>query len=751
MAYAGICGQDNLQPHSDPYFSQRSFQEITTYVGSAQGDVGEVQTAALRDFGGGNEVQQATFGPGFNEDSAEGSLSSFKLSFNGQQSATIGGSTGAPFTNAGIKTAIQDIPGCNCTVSVTGASSASMGFTVTFTAPANTDVSTLQLVGLTGCASCFGSIEETRHGGANDSFKVTYNGHTSTTTLTRNSTYNLVGLQAAVTQVLAPDGLSATVGGFGDDASPSERGFEVDFNGTDPIPHLIEVTNASPGVSAFVNRTDAGGPASNGGDTVTPTGNTPPVVTTPGTVTIPYRTPFTLTGSASDGDSDPLTYMWEQNDRGLTATALVKPNKVSGPLFRQFGTRLDESVYDEHAYDSPGENHTTADPSRTFPDIDQILANNTDAETGDCPGAPAPDPPETGGATNVPDKLADCYSEFLPKAAYVRPMHFRLTARDGNVGGGGVGSADTTVRLAPGTGPFLVSAPNSNVDWLAGSTHDVSWDVAGTAGNAVGASDVKISLSTNGGQSFPTVLAGSTENDGSAAVTLPSVDTNHARIKVEAVGNIFFDLSDKDFRITEPASPVVASPKKQTVSYGGSAKVTVVATDPDTAGSDLSVTRKTVPKSFTVKKVGDSGDTTLPGTATFEIEAKAVKARSLSYGGFIEIGQGNSITGSTHFRIRVRSAKVSAKAAVKPNRPRSGGKATFKAKLKAPSSAIKPHGRAYFKLGDRKLGSATVKHGVAKLRTKVKAKPGTSRLKVKFHDRHRHFLNATGKRKIQIR
>ena len=37
MAYAGICRHDNLQPHSDPYWSQWSYGEINAYVSSTRG------------------------------------------------------------------------------------------------------------------------------------------------------------------------------------------------------------------------------------------------------------------------------------------------------------------------------------------------------------------------------------------------------------------------------------------------------------------------------------------------------------------------------------------------------------------------------------------------------------------------------------------------------------------------------------------------------------------------------------------
>jgi hypothetical protein len=126
-------------------------------------------------------------------------------------------------------------------------------------------------------------------------------------------------------------------------------------------------------------------------------------------------------------------------------------------------------------------------------------------------------------------------------------MNFRVTVRDNNAGSGGAADAAMTVTIDGATGPFRVTAPNTNVNWQASSTQTVTWDVNGSNANAA---NVKISLSTDGGQTFPTTILATTPNDGTEQITVPNVTTAQARIKVEAVNNIFFDINDANFAIT---------------------------------------------------------------------------------------------------------------------------------------------------------------------------------------------------------
>ncbi len=252
----------------------------------------------------------------------------------------------------------------------------------------------------------------------------------------------------------------------------------------------------------------------NGCSVRTPVNNAAPVVNAGVDYTIPKNTPFTLTATANDPDGDPLTYGWEEYDLGPSAPPDNDNDGQARPIFRSY--------------------KATTNPARTFPSLRYILDNaNTPPATYDC-GRGAADPCLTG--------------EDLP--SFTRTMRFQVTARDNRAAGGGTASDLAQVNVNGGAGPFIITAPNTGVTWAGQSMQAVTWSVANTSAAPVNALNVKISLSTDGGQTFPIVLAENTPNDGAETLFIPNTSTSAARIKVEAVGNIFFDISNTNFNIT---------------------------------------------------------------------------------------------------------------------------------------------------------------------------------------------------------
>ena len=282
----------------------------------------------------------------------------------------------------------------------------------------------------------------------------------------------------------------------------------------DLAPHSIDTFHVK-SLEAIIAYSQTGG--GNACAVSTPTGNTLPVVTGPGNFTIPKGTPFALTASASDANGDSITYDWQEYDLGAATTAV--PNTDSGgamPIFRPY--------------------LPTTSGTRLFPSLQYIL-NNANV------------PPATYGTCGAGACLT---GELLP--AIARSMTFQVVARDNRANGGGIATATSVVTVDGASGPFAVTAPNTAVSVAGGSSLNVTWNVAGTTATPVNAANVKISLSTDGGNTFPIVLYASTPNDGTHSVTLPNLPTTTARIKVEAVGNIFFDVSDTNFTITGPAA-----------------------------------------------------------------------------------------------------------------------------------------------------------------------------------------------------
>ena len=180
--------------------------------------------------------------------------------------------------------------------------------------------------------------------------------------------------------------------------------------------------------------------------------------------------------------------------------------------------------------------------------------------------------------------------------------------------------------------------------------------MAGTNVVPIDVADVKISLSVDGGVTYPHVLAAATANDGSESVVLPNVATTKARIKVEAVGNVFFDISATDFTIQ--AVPVLTTFDRAVQYSDGLGGATVVsAVDEDSEGSTLSAVATGVP-GLTLAVSATSGAGVLPGTRTWTL-AGNVTAAPGSYPVSVTVTDGTGGSSTASFTVTVTQEDVS--------------------------------------------------------------------------------------------
>ena len=233
---------------------------------------------------------------------------------------------------------------------------------------------------------------------------------------------------------------------------------------------------------------------------------------------IPRGTAFVLTGIGTDPDNDPITYLWEQLDRQTNVQPPVS-TAIGGPVYRSL---------------TP-----TVSPSRYFPMMSSILANNLVPKWEVTPSVP-------------------------------RLLNFSLLVNDNKVTGNQA-ARDQTLISVVAAGPFKVTSQTTNIEYDGAVPMTVNWDVAGTDIAPINTQNVQVLLTRNGGVSFE-VLAASVPNNGSADVMLPNENIASARIMVKAVDNIYFAINSSYFKIKKGNLATVDSKLKSLSIYPNPAK-----------------------------------------------------------------------------------------------------------------------------------------------------------------------------------
>ncbi|MDR6372096.1 hypothetical protein J2795_003246 [Chryseobacterium bernardetii] len=226
--------------------------------------------------------------------------------------------------------------------------------------------------------------------------------------------------------------------------------------------------------------------------------NNAPAITPLISYNIPKGTAYYLDANAVDANGDQFTYNWEQYD-SVGSTSSISGD--SGWGFNPEGslTRSFPAV---------------ASGRRYFPSLPVVMS---------------------GKLTN---------KDTWETVSYIpRVLHYAVTVRDNNPNRPLTISAENTVTVG-NDGPFKFRGLSASTTLYNNATNTISWDVANTNQAPYNVANVKIEYTTDliNGSAW-TELVASTPNDGSFEIQMPAALQGNIKLRISAVGNIFYAVS----------------------------------------------------------------------------------------------------------------------------------------------------------------------------------------------------------------
>lgn len=226
------------------------------------------------------------------------------------------------------------------------------------------------------------------------------------------------------------------------------------------------------------------------------TNNTAPAINPLSAYSIPKGTAYYLEASATDAENDSVNYTWEQNDSTDEFSTI---SGDSGWGYNPKGT-LTRSV--------PG----TPAGRRYFPKLETVMSGT------------------------LTDKQGWETVSYIP-----RTLNYAVTVRDLNAQRPMVSSSTTTVTVG-NDGPFKFNGLTTSSVLYNDAVNTIYWDVANTNAAPYNTASVKIDYTTDNGTTWTNLIA-ATPNTGSYSAQMPGNLSGAVKLRVSAVGNVFYAVS----------------------------------------------------------------------------------------------------------------------------------------------------------------------------------------------------------------